>query len=436
VVELNELIRNFEAFARRATGEAVELRLDLDADEVHCRIDPAQFETAILNLVVNARDATAAGGQITLETRGRSILQPGPAEPPDIPPGDYVVVAVRDNGCGIPVDVLPRVFDPFFTTKDVGKGSGLGLSQVYGFVRQSGGNVRIESQPGLGTTVRIYLPRTEKPTATPEHQGTRPEAPEPMNGETLLVVEDDPEVLEIVLAMLRGLGYSVLIARDGPGALDVLRGPERVDLLFSDVVMPRGMNGAELARRARALRPELPVLLTSGYTAHALSEEHGIVDEFPLLPKPYRVAELGRALRGALAPCQGPANANSKAPRVLVVEDDMFVRLSAVTLLRESGFEVVGDAANSEAALARLDELQKDGGVDLLFTDIGLPGMDGRALASEAVRRYPNLQIVLATGYARETDDAGDCNIIHLDKPYCRAELARLRERVTARATQ
>ena len=433
LVELNGLIHTFEAFARRAAGEAVDLRLDVGRSDLHCRIDPAQFEAVILNLIVNARDATGPGGRIVVETHSRSIERPGPEEPPDIAPGDYVVVAVRDTGSGIPADVLPRVFDPFFTTKDVGKGSGLGLSQVYGFVRQSGGGVRIESQLGVGTAVRIYLPRTEGSMATPEHRIARPDAPAPAKGETVLVVEDDPRVLEIALEMLRGLNYSALVARNGPESLEVLRGPERVDLLFSDVVMPRGMNGAELARRARTLRPGLPVLLTSGYTARALSEEHGVGDDFPLLLKPYRVAELARALRGALARRPAPARANSKAPRVLVVEDDVLVRLSAVTLLGECGFEVVGDAANSKAALARLAELQTNAGVDVLFTDIGLPGTDGRALAAEARRRHPNLQIVLATGYGRDAAGQDDGDVIHLGKPYHRAELARLRERVAGR---
>ena len=430
VIELNRSIRNFEAFVRRAAGEGVNLRLDMAEHDLYCRIDPAQFETAILNLVVNGRDATSAGGQITIETRGRFIAGTDLEDAPDVAPGDYVIVAVRDTGCGIPPSVLPRVFDPFFTTKDIGKGSGLGLSQVYGFVRQSGGIVRIESQPGVGTTVRIYLPRAETLSPMCDHRRMRPESPETAKAETLLVVEDDPEVLEIVLAMLRGLGYSVLIARDGPGALDMLRGPEHIDLLFSDVVMPGGINGAELARRARALRPDLPVLLTSAYTARALSEEHGIVDEFPLLPKPYRVTELARALRGALA--LRAARPKSKVPRVLVVEDDMLVRLSAVTLLGECGFEVVGDAANSEAALAMLAELQTNRGVDVLFTDIGLPGMDGRALAAEARRRHPNLQVVLATGYDREANGGNDHDVILLGKPYYRAELARVREQVAA----
>jgi PAS domain S-box-containing protein len=305
VVELNTLLRDFEPFARRASGEAVSLRLDLDSADLHCRIDRAQFETAILNLVVNAREATGSGGNVTIETRGRTVDHPGPEEP-NIPRGDYVVVVVRDDGCGIPADVLPRVFDPFFTTKDVGKGSGLGLSQVYGFVRQSGGNVRIESKPGHGTAARLYLPRAEKPSIMPERPASRPDDEVTLaEQETILVVEDDADVLEIALEMLRGLNYVVLVARDGAAALDVLRGPERVDLLFSDIVMPGGMNGAELARQARAQRPGMPVLLASGYTARALSEEHGVVDDFPLLRKPYRLPDLARALQAALAKRKG-----------------------------------------------------------------------------------------------------------------------------------
>jgi CheY-like chemotaxis protein len=230
--------------------------------------------------------------------------------------------------------------------------------------------------------------------------------------------------------MLRGLGYSVLTALDGPGALDVLRRQEQVDLLFSDVVMPHGMSGAELARRARALRPGLPVLLTSGFTARAMGEEHGLADDFPVLPKPYRVAELAHALSGALARDEALAGTNARSPRVLVVEDDVFVRLAAVTLLGECGFDVVGDAANSEAALARLAELQATASVDVLFTDVGLPGMDGRALAAEARRRHPNLQIVLATGYGREAEREDDGDVIHLGKPYHRAELLWVREQL------
>jgi PAS domain S-box-containing protein len=432
VVELNRVIRDFEAFARSAAGEARELRLDVFGDDLHCRIDPAQLETAIVNLITNAREATAPGGRITLEIRDRSIGRLAPEEPPDIVPGDYVVVAVGDSGSGIAPDVLPRVFNPFFTTKDVGKGSGLGLSQVYGFVRQSGGIVRIESRLGVGTTVRIYLPRAEPSVAPSDRRRPCPRAAESAHSETLLVVEDEPEVLEIALTMLRGLGYSVLTARDGPEALDVLRGPDRIDLLFSDVVMPRGMNGAELARRARALRPGLPVLLTSGYTARALSEEHGLADDFPLLPKPYRVAELAQALRAALAHDEAPAGTHARAPRVLVVEDDVFVRLAAVTLLGECGFEVVGDAANSEAALARLAELRASASVDVLFADIGLPGMDGRALAAEARRRHPDLQIVLATGYGGEAEEEDGDGVIHLGKPYHRAELVWVREQIKA----
>ena len=300
VIELNELLRNFQPFARRAAGEALSLRLDAIPGELYCRIDRAQFETAILNLIVNAREATDAGGHIVIETRERPTDHPDQDDPSDIPELNYAVIIVRDDGCGISADVLPRVFDPFFTTKDVGKGSGLGLSQVYGFVRQSGGNLRIQSQPGIGTTVRIYLPRVEEPPTKPEQPTARRDGSSPPAGETVLVVEDDAEVLEIVLEMLRGLNYSVRVANDALAALDILRGSERVDLLFSDIVMPRGMNGAELASRARSLRPNMPVLLTSGYTARALSEDHGIADTFPLLRKPYRLPDLAHALQNAL----------------------------------------------------------------------------------------------------------------------------------------
>ena len=303
LVELNGLIRAFEPIARRATGDAATLRLAINPDDLYCRVDPAQFETAILNLLVNARDATGPGGNIVVETLDRRIDPAGPGEQPDLPRLDYVLVVVRDDGCGIAANVLPRVFDPFFTTKDVGKGSGLGLSQVYGFVRQSGGNMRIESQPGLGTTVRIYLPRAEKPAPSREAPPiTDEERPAAAESEVVLVVEDDAEVLEIALEMLRGLNYLVLVARDGLAALEVLRGSERVDLLFSDIVMPRGMNGAELARRARALRPGMPILLTSGYTARALSQDHGVADEFPLLRKPYRLPDLASAVQSLLPP--------------------------------------------------------------------------------------------------------------------------------------
>jgi len=429
-VDVNRLLGNFAALARRAAGEAIELRIETAPEPLYCRLDPTQFEVAMLNLTVNARDATPPGGRIAVSARGCRVG--GLADenacdlPPEMPSGDYVVVSMTDTGAGIPADVLPRVFEPFFTTKDVGKGSGLGLSQVYGFVRQSGGYVRVDSEPGKGTTVSIFLPRREAPASTGETRPARIPHAASASGEAILLVEDDADVRQIALGMLSGLGYRVVVARDGLAALEILEGSQHLDLLFTDVVMPRGMSGAELAERAGRLRPGLPVLLASGYAARALSEEHGVAEEMPLLRKPYRIGELARAVRSALAASKPAAatQAGDGCLRVLVVEDDVFVRLSAVTLLNEVGFTVVADAGNAEAALARLTQLR--GGVDVLFTDVGLPGMDGHALAEEARRRVPAIRVVFATGYASEGATGEDGDIV-VAKPFHRSDLEELR---------
>ena len=446
VVGVNRMLRELEPLARRAVGEAVEMSLDLAEDLRPCRVDPGQFEAAVLNLVVNARDATPAGGRITVATRGLTMPAsepaPGSDAPAELAAGDWLMVAVRDTGSGIPLDVLPRVFDPFFTTKDVGKGSGLGLSQVYGFVSQSGGQVRIDSAPGAGTTVQIWLPcaaGVEEPADSPrpaEEEGI--EDGRTGNGETVLVVEDDPDVRAVSVDLLNALGYRVLTATDGVEALEVLEGTHPIDLLFTDVVMPRGVNGAELARRAQDLRPGLRVLLTSGYTAQALTSEHGVVHGFPLLRKPYRGAELARTVRAALG---APAVAALPAPtataaeplRVFIVEDDELIRMSAMELLSDIGMEVIGDAGDAETALAQLDGLSD---VDVLFTDMHLPGMSGADLVRELRRRRPALRVVLATGYgdAVEGFDATVPGNAVLAKPYGTADLQGVLDRVRATA--
>ena len=298
---INTLIVGFEAVLRRACPEPIELEMRLDPKPLAANIDSAQFETALLNLIVNARDAMPKGGRVSIAT-GRKTLSPAQTKAMSgIAPGDYVTVAVADTGQGMPAEVVNRVFEPFFTTKEVGKGSGLGLSQVYGFVTQSGGHVAIGSKPGSGTTVTLYLPAAT--VAALGHPAGRPSmARTPLAGR-VLVVEDDPEVLDVTVEMLRALGWEVLTAPDAPSALSVLRRDPDIDVLFTDIVMPRGMNGVELAREARRLRPELRVLLASGYPASALPAGNGTSDEgeFPFLSKPYRASELARHLR-ALQP--------------------------------------------------------------------------------------------------------------------------------------
>jgi signal transduction histidine kinase len=296
-VNLNQLIVNIENLMHRVIGEQIEVVTMLSPVLSPAQIDPAQFETAMLNLVINSRDAMASGGRITIETRNVTLDQQYAANNPGPTAGPYVMIAVSDSGSGMTPAVLARAFDPFFTTKEVGKGSGLGLSQVYGFAKTAGGHVKIYSEPGIGTTVKLYLPKSSDRPVAPEI-GAETASLRPASGhETILVVEDDEDVLVVAAESLRELGYQVVTAVNAGQALEILRGDRAVDLLLSDVIMPGGMNGVQLTVEARRIRPELKVLLTSGYTAAALSLEHGLPDNLNLVEKPYRRDDLARKLR-------------------------------------------------------------------------------------------------------------------------------------------
>gem|GEM_PF-857207 len=294
-VNPNRLLKDFRALLQRAVGETVEVRFDLDASLDPVRLDPGQFESAVLNLAVNARDAMPGGGTLTVKTCNAHLDADEIADRPDLRPGAYVLVSVSDTGHGMDDATRARAFEPFFTTKDVGKGTGLGLSQVYGFVRQAGGHAQIKSEAGRGTSIELYLPRSAEKAVAP-----RPDGPLPLrraaSGEVVLVVEDEPAVLEMAVESLGELGYRTLTATRASEALERLSGPERVDILFSDVVMPGGMNGVQLSVEAQRLRPGLRVLLASGYTGTAL-DEHGVPADLPLLNKPYQRDELANKLR-------------------------------------------------------------------------------------------------------------------------------------------
>jgi CheY-like chemotaxis protein len=269
-------------------------------------IDPAQLESALLNLGINARDAMPAGGTLTIETANLLIDDAFAARHPELVPGPYVQVAVRDSGVGIAAEILGRVFDPFFTTKAKGKGTGLGLSMVYGFVRQSGGHVTIQSAPGQGTAIEIYLPQAAADDRAPA-LAPLPAAAQLGGSEHILLVEDDELVRDHAERLLRQLGYRVSCAAGGPQALALLQRGEPVDLLFTDVIMPGGMNGPQLAAAVQLQRPELPVLYTSGYTENAIAHlDPGTL----LLHKPYRRRTLAEKIRQALA--QRPGNALSE----------------------------------------------------------------------------------------------------------------------------
>ena len=292
-VDFNQIVIGMDDLLHRTVGETIEIRTQLSPELWPALADPNQLETALLNLVLNARDAMAGGGRITLETSNAEIGR-GDAE---LAPGAYAALAVSDTGHGMSEQVLAHVFEPFFTTKEVGKGTGLGLSQVYGFISQSAGHVRIDSREGNGTTVRLYLPRAASAADTDDMAPTREK---PYRGsETVLVVEDDHGVRDFAASVLRELGYRVLEASSGELALELLDAHSDIDLLFTDVVMPGPLNGADLARTARGRRSELRVLFTSGYTTRILEKEWP-TEEVEFLRKPYRSIDLAERVRTIL----------------------------------------------------------------------------------------------------------------------------------------
>jgi len=295
--DINKLIVGFEPVLQRACVESIDIELALSGVPIAADIDGPQLETALLNLVVNGRDAMPRGGRLRIATALETLSPERVRTMGAIPAGDYVVVEVRDTGDGMRPEILDKVFEPFFTTKEIGKGSGLGLSQVYGFVAQSGGHVEIDSTVGAGTTVRLYLPAADP--ALEGKTGTDLAPPVRHGAGRVLVVEDDTEVRDVTVEMLRSLGYEVLTAPDAPSALALLSRDDHVDILFSDIVMPGGVNGVELARQAVRLRPRLRVLLASGYPMSALASEHGLgrEPEFSFIGKPYRGADLAGKLR-------------------------------------------------------------------------------------------------------------------------------------------
>ena len=299
VVDVNQMVAGMDLILRRTLGEHVELELVRGAGLWQAQVDPAQLESALLNLSLNARDAMPDGGRLTIETANASIGEEYLEAHPDAVPGQYVMVAVSDTGSGIAPEHLERIFEPFYSTKDKDRaqGTGLGLAMVYGFIRQSRGIVNVYSELGQGTTFRIYLPRAVSPAQEAEPAGR----PEGRGGsETILVVEDDDMVRRFACDQLSALGYRVLEAASGRQALEALEKEGHVDLLFTDVVMPGGLNGRELADAVQARSPDTRVLFTSGYTQNAIVH-HGRVDPgVQLLPKPYRRDVLARRIRDVL----------------------------------------------------------------------------------------------------------------------------------------
>lgn len=435
VVNLGRFVRGLDDLIRRALGDGIEIETVISGGLWNSLVDPNQVENALLNLAINARDAMSGHGKLTIEAGNALLDDAYAALHPDVKAGQYVMLAVTDTGCGMTPEVMEQVFEPFFTTKPEGQGTGLGLSMVYGFVKQSEGHIKIYSEPGHGTTIRLYLPRVieAEDVATEVDAG-------PISGgsETVLVVEDDEQVRATVVDLLQDLGYGVLKAKDAQSALAIIESGVPIDLLFTDVVMPGTLRSPELARKARERLPNIAVLFTSGYTDNAIVHGGRLDQGIELLSKPYTREALARKLRHVLRnqkqrdvsvsvmaaprvpataePAPEPAAAPAPSLRILLVEDDELVRFATAQMLRDLEHCVM-EAANGPEALEVLDAEP----VDLLLADMGLPGMSGIELAKEVRRRRPDIRVVFASGrrmLPSERDDGLLSDAVELMKPY------------------
>jgi signal transduction histidine kinase/DNA-binding response OmpR family regulator len=431
-LDLGRVIRDMSDMLRRTLGENVEVETVIAGGLWNTLADPNQLENTVLNLAINARDAMNGDGKLTLEVANAYLDDAYAAAHSEVTPGQYVMLAVTDTGTGMTPEVLTRVFEPFFTTTPEGKGTGLGLAQAFGFTKQTGGHIKIYTEVGHGTTIKLYLPRTRR-----EADAMSDGRAQPVEGgsETILVVEDDEGVRAAVVDMLNELGYRVLKADQAESALEVLK-TEKPDLIFTDVVMPGAIHTREFTARAQAMHPGIRVLYTSGYTQNAIVHNGKLDDDALLLSKPYRKDELARKLRGVFAgtatgPIRPPksvpgASLEGKRGKVLVVEDVALIRMTTVDMVEQIGF----DAAEASDAGEALAMLQKDDSYDILLTDLGLPGMNGRQLVEEVLRLRPGMKIIIASGYSTDEEQgtALKGKVAHLTKPFDMQQLRRVLE--------
>jgi CheY-like chemotaxis protein len=390
--EVNRLVSGVSELIRRTLNENIAIETVLGAGVWRVEIDSHQLESALLNLAVNARDAMPSGGKLTIETSNAHFDEHYASAHAEVQPGQYVSISVTDTGAGMSKDVLSRAFDPFFTTKPIGQGTGLGLSQVYGFVKQSGGHVKLYSEVGEGTTVKIYLPRYTGGQAEVEIEQA-PSVPQGESTEVILVVEDDEDVRSFSVESLRELGFSVLEARDGPSALRLLELHPEIKMLFTDVGLP-GINGRELVDAARTRRPGLKVLFTSGYARNAIVHQGRLDPGVQLLTKPFTRGQLASRVRDVLDTRAEPSRGGLIA---LVVEDEPLVRLFLAQTVEQAGYEVLEAATAKQAQ----EEFAANEAIDIAFIDIGLPDGSGLDLATKFSQKRPDIHIILASGYSQ-----------------------------------
>jgi PAS domain S-box-containing protein len=421
-VDVNRLVTAMSELLRRTLGEQITIETVLAGSLWQVFVDPNQLEVSIINLAVNARDAMRGGGKLTIETANVTLDEAYAASQVEVAAGEYVVLCMSDTGAGMTREVRARAFDPFFTTKDFGQGTGLGLSQVYGFVKQSGGHVKLYSEVGHGTAVKLYLPRHEAPAGPSLETELAPVAAYSAGGETILVVEDDDDVRDYTTGILRELGYKVLEAPNAAVALHIVSGSSRIDLLFTDVGLPGGINGKHLADAARQRRPDLRVLFTSGYARNTIVHDGRLDPGVLLITKPFTYAALASKIGDAL-------NVDAKPSRILVVEDEELIRIFAADCLQELGYKV-------ETAISATEAINKirrvNGEFDLAIIDVGLPDRKGELLVGELLAVNPRLAVAIVSG-ANVSDlrrrFAEPNRIDFLQKPYSKDQLRTLASR-------
>ena len=408
-VDINKLLSGMSELLARTLGERVSMETVFADSMWPTEIDPNQFESVLLNLAANSRDAMPEGGKFTVETSKTKLDKAFTSGHPELKPGDYVLVSIRDTGVGMSKETLSRVFEPFFTTKPIGQGTGLGLSQLYGFIKQSGGHVTMESETGKGTTVKLYLPRSEiaQSALVPK---LRELAPEPPKQDTVLVVEDDEDVRRYTVNMLRELGYNVIQAGDGSAALRHLEAHPEIRFLFSDVGLPGEYNGRELAEEAVRRRPYLKVLFTTGYGLDGIIHEGRLDAGVQLITKPYTFEEFSEKVRRVFEMPQ--------KDKILLVEDEAMISMVTAESLRELGYDVE-EAANAASAMKAAKG--NIGGFAAAIIDIGLPDRKGDELATELKTMRPDFPIVIATGHGDKALDGKlkkSTSLTLLTKPY------------------
>jgi PAS domain S-box-containing protein len=384
--DLNRLVRETVDLVRTTLGERFMLETVLGAGLWSTELDANQFEGVLINLALNARDAMPNGGKITIETANADIDDLYQRKVPDVKPGQYVVVSMTDTGMGMTKDVLDHAFEPFFTTKPLGEGTGLGLSQVYGFVKQSNGVVRLYSEIDRGTTVKLYFPRAK---VANEAAAEAPNGSVSGGNEVILIVEDEPAVREFCALMLEDLGYKTITAGNAEEALSALMGHPEVDLIFTDVGLP-GLNGRQLAEQARELRPRTPVLFTTGYARNAIVHQGRLDPGVHLLTKPYSREQLARRVRAVL---DIPKPFSTDERVIFIAEPDRLGRELVAYILKALGFRVV-EALTLANVLALAEHVER---IDLLIFDAAFAHAEASALIRTLRSRFPKLPILIAS---------------------------------------